>query len=81
MRAFVHRWWRWLVALTFAGLLVNVLVQDGWWPFLVVLGAVVGCAATWWVVLGGIGYAVAGHAKKESAQIAAGNHPMKELAR
>lgn len=85
MRAFllVHRWlarrWRIAVGVLFAGLALNVLVQDGVKPFLVVLGAIVGCV----VVLGAegwlIGSQVIKHAWRESAAIKSGKHPAKEL--
>lgn len=70
------------IAVFFAGLLVNVLVQDGLRPFLIVLAAVGGCLAVVLGVLGSQGYLVAEHAKTVSAEIQSGNHPMKkELAR
>jgi hypothetical protein len=81
----VHRWlvrrWRGAIAALFTGLALNVLAQDGLKPFLVVLGAIVGCV----VVLGAegwlIGSQVLRHSRREAAAIEAGEHPAKELNR
>jgi hypothetical protein len=69
------------VTVLFAGLTLNVWVQDGTGPFLVVLAAVVGCA----LVLGSVGWLtgtqVVRHSRRVATAIEAGNHPMKELRR
>jgi hypothetical protein len=67
------------VAAVFTGLALNVWVQDGLRPFLIVMAAVVGCL----LVLGAVGCMtgaqVVKHSRREAAAIESGKHPMKEL--
>lgn len=79
MRAYMRR--RRLVlsiATVFVGLLLNVWVQDGTKPFLIVLAAVLGCVAVIASVGWTIGVQVVKHSRVEAAAIAAGTHPMKK---
>jgi hypothetical protein len=69
------------VAVIFTGLALNVWVQDGLKPFLIVSAASVGCL----LVVGSVGWMtgsqVVKHSRQEAAAIESGNHTMKELTR
>lgn len=80
IRRFLHRnRLALLLYAVFAGLTLNVWVQDGTAAFLVVLLASGGCA----LVLGSVGWLtgrqVVRHARREARAIEAGNHPMREV--
>jgi hypothetical protein len=67
------------VSTVLAGLALNVLVQDGVKPFLIVVAAGVGYV----LVLGSVGWLtgaqVVRHSRREAAAIQAGKHSAKEL--
>jgi len=69
----VHRWLvrrrDLAIGALFTGLTLNVLVQDGVKPFLVLLGAGVGCVVAWSVSLYTAGASAVRHSRREAAEI------------
>jgi hypothetical protein len=82
MKTFLRRHrLRLAVTAVLTGLALNVWVQDGTWPLLVVLAAVVG----YLLVLGSVGYVtgsqVVKHSRREAAAIEASQRSVKGLTR